>query len=83
MLTVQNPEIEPPVGLAWSVGLENALYEHTGGDPGIFSLVQVLPGKRFARIVFTNGNGDNNVRALSRFFENIELRVLEALGVEI
>ena len=83
MLTVQNPEIEPPVGLAWSVGLENALYEHTGGDPGIFSLVQVLPGKRFARIVFTNGDGDNNVRALSRFFENIELRVLEALGVEI
>ncbi len=67
---------EKSVGLAWHHG--RMFYQHTGGDPGIFTIVIFDPAARQGAVLFTNG-ADLNVPGLARqiFFIQRAARMLK------
>ncbi len=80
MLALQTfPDLEPEsIGLAWHN--KNGVYYHTGGDPGISTIVEFNTETKRAAVLFTNGS-DMGLPGLLResYFLKNSSRMLKAL----
>ncbi len=86
MLKVQYPESGETVGLAWHIDETKDIYHHSGGDPGITTIVAIQPEKHIALITFTNGGGMGDLGdlrsgfAISQLVKTIYPRLINEFG---
>ena len=81
IVTARARESGEPVGLAWHMDTDNHLYTHSGGDPGVSTIVYISMEKQCGYILFTNGGGGEGLRSFVGFIkmvENLSARLLEA-----
>ena len=56
-------------GLCWSQSRDKKIWLHTGGDPGIRTIVLINPGEQWGVIIFLTGSGDSLSPLMVRLVE--------------
>jgi CubicO group peptidase (beta-lactamase class C family) len=67
MLTLQYPQSSGEACLAWHLDAEDGLYQHSGGDPGVSTMVVISPEKDLGLILFANSGGIESPLSLFGF----------------
>lgn len=87
-LKIQYPDIQKHQALAWNYNeMENFLYyrfiphfpSHTGGDPGVATVVSFDPKTKTAAIVFMNSRPDNLIQVKNTYLDIVKRLMKAAL----
>jgi CubicO group peptidase (beta-lactamase class C family) len=72
MLQPQFPDVAPDQGFIWGLNeLDMGMIGHTGGDPGVTTVMFYDPTQKFGMLIFTNSDSTSVVSALTAFIEPV------------
>jgi CubicO group peptidase (beta-lactamase class C family) len=82
MLRVQYPQSSENVGLAWHMNESQTQHNHSGGDPGVSTLVVFSQDEDWGLVIFSNAGGLEALRSTIGFqamVENISPLVIQLI----